>query len=183
MSIFGKMIFWLVLKLEISYYRVMIPWRILVSFRDFFKDYIYAWWNIWNSIINFFFFLPLKRYFKKNLCDTPPLVLLENSGHYINSMKIMSLSMRVIIKVKEDQPYNKSGHHVWKNHVIYSTKPKHSTEKHFTHIIQRLNSKLQTTLFVFIQPLSNLSSLSLLQNEPASSFIHPVHHAGWMIWV
>ncbi len=32
---FWKMIFWLVLKLEISY-RVMISWRILVSFRGFF---------------------------------------------------------------------------------------------------------------------------------------------------
>jgi hypothetical protein len=32
------MAFWLVLKLGISY-RVMIPWRILVSFRGFFEDY------------------------------------------------------------------------------------------------------------------------------------------------
>jgi hypothetical protein len=32
---FGKMIFWLVLKLEISSYRVMIHERILVSFRGF----------------------------------------------------------------------------------------------------------------------------------------------------
>ncbi len=45
------MIFWLVLKLEISYNRVMISWRILVSFRGFFEDYIFAWWNIWVSII------------------------------------------------------------------------------------------------------------------------------------
>jgi len=37
------MIFWLVLKLEISY-RVIISWRILVSFRGFFEDYIFAWW-------------------------------------------------------------------------------------------------------------------------------------------
>jgi hypothetical protein len=37
------MIFWLVLKLEISYYRVIIIfWRILVSFRGFFEDYIFA---------------------------------------------------------------------------------------------------------------------------------------------
>ncbi len=33
--IFWKMIFWLVLKFKISY-RVIIPWRILVSFRGFF---------------------------------------------------------------------------------------------------------------------------------------------------
>jgi hypothetical protein len=36
------MIFWLVLKLEMSY-RVMISSRILVSSQDFFKDYIFAW--------------------------------------------------------------------------------------------------------------------------------------------
>jgi len=35
------MMFWLVLKLEISY-RVLISWRILVSFRGFFEDYIFA---------------------------------------------------------------------------------------------------------------------------------------------
>jgi hypothetical protein len=44
------MIFWLVLKLEIRYI-VMISWRILVSFRGCFEDYIFAWWNIWVSII------------------------------------------------------------------------------------------------------------------------------------
>jgi len=47
------MIFWLVLKLEISY-RVIISWRILVSFRGIFEDYIFAWWNIWVFIILFF---------------------------------------------------------------------------------------------------------------------------------
>ncbi len=31
------MIFWLVSKLEISYYRVIISWKILVSFRGFFR--------------------------------------------------------------------------------------------------------------------------------------------------
>jgi hypothetical protein len=36
------MIFWLVLKLEISY-RVIICCRILVSLRIFFEDYIFAW--------------------------------------------------------------------------------------------------------------------------------------------
>ncbi len=44
------MIFWLVLKLEINYI-VIISWRILVSFRGFFEDYIFAWWNTWVSII------------------------------------------------------------------------------------------------------------------------------------
>jgi len=41
---FGKMIFWLVLKLEISY-RVMIIWKDFWFFflEDFFEDYIFAW--------------------------------------------------------------------------------------------------------------------------------------------
>ncbi len=47
---FWKMIFWLVLKLGISY-QVIITWRILVSFRRFLEDYIFAEWNIWVSII------------------------------------------------------------------------------------------------------------------------------------
>ncbi len=58
------MIFWLVLKLEISY-RVIIFWRILVCFRGFFEDYIFAWWNIWVSII-----LPLIRF---NVNGKPPV--------------------------------------------------------------------------------------------------------------
>jgi hypothetical protein len=37
-------------KLEISY-KVIISWRISVSFRGFFEDHIFAWWNIWVSII------------------------------------------------------------------------------------------------------------------------------------
>jgi len=37
------MIFWLVLKLEISYYRVIIYLEgLLVSFRGFFEDYIFC---------------------------------------------------------------------------------------------------------------------------------------------
>jgi hypothetical protein len=47
------MTFWLGLKLEISY-RVIISWRILVSFRGFFEDYIFAWWNI--GLFPLFFF-------------------------------------------------------------------------------------------------------------------------------
>jgi len=57
------MIFWLVLKLEISY-RVIISQRILVSFWGFFEDYIFAWWNIWVSIILLWFFFCLKILFK-----------------------------------------------------------------------------------------------------------------------
>jgi hypothetical protein len=45
------MIFWLVSKLEISSNRVMISRRLLVSLEEFFEDYIFAWWNIWISII------------------------------------------------------------------------------------------------------------------------------------
>jgi hypothetical protein len=40
MRIFEKTILLLVLKLENSY-RVIISWRILVSFRGFFEDYIF----------------------------------------------------------------------------------------------------------------------------------------------
>jgi hypothetical protein len=41
MRIFEKMIFWLVLKLEISY-RVVTSGMILISFRGFFEDYIFS---------------------------------------------------------------------------------------------------------------------------------------------
>jgi len=37
------MVFWLVLKLEISYRGIIIFSRILVSFRGFFENYIFAW--------------------------------------------------------------------------------------------------------------------------------------------
>ncbi len=47
---FWKMIFWLVLKLEITY-RVVISWRSLVLFQGFLEGYIFVWWNIWVSII------------------------------------------------------------------------------------------------------------------------------------
>jgi hypothetical protein len=48
---FWKMIFWLVLKLEISYRVIIISWRILVSLRGFFEDDIFCKWNIWVSMI------------------------------------------------------------------------------------------------------------------------------------
>jgi hypothetical protein len=59
------MIFRLVFKLEISY-RVIIFWRISVSFRGFFEDYVCAWWNIWVSII----LLCLKILFNVNVKAT-----------------------------------------------------------------------------------------------------------------
>jgi hypothetical protein len=46
----GLMVFWLVLKHENSY-RVTISWRVLVTYRGFFEDYVSAWWNIWVSTI------------------------------------------------------------------------------------------------------------------------------------
>jgi len=66
------MIFWLVLKLEISY-KVIISWKIFGFFlEDFFEDYIFAWWNIWIST-NLLF--ALKILFNENgkatVCDTP----------------------------------------------------------------------------------------------------------------
>jgi hypothetical protein len=53
------MIFWLVLEIEISH-KVIISWRI--SFRRFFEDYIFTWWNIWV----FIFFICLKILFNVN---------------------------------------------------------------------------------------------------------------------
>jgi hypothetical protein len=78
MRIFWKyLIFWLVLKLEISYNRVIIYlegfWFLLQDF--FFKDYIFAWWNIiWVFIILLF----ALRYFfnvngKATMWNTPCL--------------------------------------------------------------------------------------------------------------
>jgi hypothetical protein len=37
---------------------VIISWRILVYFRGFFEDYIFAWWNIWVFPL-FFFWLKI----------------------------------------------------------------------------------------------------------------------------
>ncbi len=61
------MMFWLVLKFEISY-RVIINWRIFISFRGFFEDYIFACWDIWVSI-NLLFQL---RYFQCKLVASVP---------------------------------------------------------------------------------------------------------------
>jgi hypothetical protein len=69
---FLKMIFWLVLKLEISY-RVLISWRILVSFRGLFEDYIFAWWNIWVSIILLFIKIVFNVNDKATMWHTPCL--------------------------------------------------------------------------------------------------------------
>jgi hypothetical protein len=54
---FWKMIFWLVLKLEISY-RVMISWRLLVSFRGFFFKIIFLRGEIFR-FWSFFFCLKI----------------------------------------------------------------------------------------------------------------------------
>ncbi len=48
---FWKMIFWLVLKLEISYRVIIISWRILVSFRGFFWRLYFCKWILWVSMI------------------------------------------------------------------------------------------------------------------------------------
>jgi hypothetical protein len=56
---FWKMIFWLVLKLEISYYWVIISWRILVSFlEDFFLKIIFLHGEIFE-FSEFFFCLQI----------------------------------------------------------------------------------------------------------------------------
>jgi hypothetical protein len=54
---FWKMIFWLVLKLEISW-RVRISWMVLVSLGGVFENYIFACLSFQNSSFNlrYFFF-------------------------------------------------------------------------------------------------------------------------------
>ncbi len=67
-----KMIFWLVLKLEICC-RVMISWKILVSFSGFFfEDYIFAWWNKYLNFHNSSFALKilLKCKWRRPQCHT-----------------------------------------------------------------------------------------------------------------
>jgi hypothetical protein len=49
---FWKMIFWLVLKLEISYYRVIISWSILVSFKSIFWRLYFCMVKLFESFHN-----------------------------------------------------------------------------------------------------------------------------------
>jgi hypothetical protein len=65
------MIFWLVLKLGISY-RVIISWRILVYLRGFFEDYIFAMVK-YVSFHNSFFCLKIRFNVngKASMCHTP----------------------------------------------------------------------------------------------------------------
>jgi hypothetical protein len=79
------MIFWLVLKLEISYRVIITSWRILVCFRGFFEDYyiIFAWWKYYLSFHNSSSFA--LRYFfnvngKAKVCHTPKLFLCGKGG-------------------------------------------------------------------------------------------------------
>ncbi len=67
---FQRMIFWLVLKLEIRY-RVMISWRILVPFRGFFLRLYFCmmkYLNFHNSSFALRYFLPQMT---RPQCDTP----------------------------------------------------------------------------------------------------------------
>ncbi len=50
LRIFERSYFGFCWNLRLSY-RAIISWRILVSSRGFFEDYILAWWNTWVSII------------------------------------------------------------------------------------------------------------------------------------
>jgi hypothetical protein len=64
---FRKMIFWLVLKLD----RVIISWRILVSFRGFYEYYIFEVWNIWVCIILLLPYDTFLMQMARPHCDTP----------------------------------------------------------------------------------------------------------------
>jgi hypothetical protein len=73
-----------VLKLEISY-RVMILWRILVSFRGFFFEgyIIFAWWNILNFHNNSSFglrYIYFLMQMTRPRCDTPHPLLQKNKN-------------------------------------------------------------------------------------------------------
>ncbi len=78
---FWKMIVWLVLELEISYWSYNISWRILVSFRGF------VFWNFFlhGEIFEFsYFFFCLKMLFNVNgkatVWHTPCSTLLQGGG-------------------------------------------------------------------------------------------------------
>jgi hypothetical protein len=63
------MIFWLVLKLEISY-RIILSWRILVSFRGFFEDFSFAWWKYLRFHNSYFALRCLLMYMARPHSDT-----------------------------------------------------------------------------------------------------------------
>jgi len=73
------MIFWLVMKHEISYNRVIIFWRIFwFLLKDFIENYIFAWWNnIWVSIILLLFALT----FQHHGCTHIPAKQSHCAGH------------------------------------------------------------------------------------------------------
>ncbi len=77
-------IFWLVLKLEISYQSYKISWRILVSFRGFFEDYIFARWNILSFHNSSF---ALRYFFNVNgearVWHTPCLNIPDSQNHLL----------------------------------------------------------------------------------------------------
>ncbi len=92
MSIFERWYFGLCWNFEISYYRVLISWRILVSFRGFFENYIFAWWNIWSFHNSSFF---AYRYFLKWLAR-PQCV----THHPLLSMRIVSSKPSLLFKLR-----------------------------------------------------------------------------------
>ncbi len=105
---FWKTIFWLVLQLEISCYRVMISWRILASFRRcFWRLYFcmvkylnfhnssFAWGyffyvngkaTVWHTPcwINYCFFAWVSIHFKKHECSHSWVFhFLKNVSHHL----------------------------------------------------------------------------------------------------
>ncbi len=100
MRIFETWDFWLVLKLEISYYRVIIPWRILVSFLEEF-----FFWRLYFCMVKylsfckiffFFFFFCLKIFLNlwmaRPQLDTPPLVIDERLPIYDCNIRLLGWS-------------------------------------------------------------------------------------------
>jgi len=65
------MIFWVVLKLEISYNRIIISSRILVSFRGFFEDYIFCMVKYLSFHNSSFALRYILMEMARPQCDTP----------------------------------------------------------------------------------------------------------------
>jgi len=98
-------IFWLVLKFEISYNRVIIiiSWRILGFFfffkEDFFwEDYIFAWWNRYLSFHNSSYFcLKIIIFFNVKMARPHPLFCICIMGFRLNPQ--IHHKLKVILEI------------------------------------------------------------------------------------
>jgi hypothetical protein len=96
------MIFWLVLKLEISYNRVLISWRILVSFRGFFWRECFLHGEI--ICVPMILLLPYDSFkfkWQGHKCDTPlVLTICESLWFHHLHLKLSYIEDRSYIRVE-----------------------------------------------------------------------------------